>query len=143
MKHIKCIINSYFLDNKLVHTVHNHPVHFVDKNGNLSPSAFIPFCDLGGNISVLSTKIIGLDTPICNSFKEKFHNNQLCYEIDVSQFNKGVDPEQILRHGLTFIVDSNRNRQVNNYPKYDSFDKSSNIGKTWCFTLFLDLIFYS
>ena len=104
----------------------------MDKNGNLYPSAFIPFCDLDGK--VLGKKIMGLDMPVCNSFEEKFHNNQLCYEIDVNRFKNIVDPKQLFRHGLTFIVDVNRNRQINNYKKYNVLNKTLRIGKTWNLT---------
>ena len=99
----------------MVHTVNNHPVHLVDKNGNPHPSAFIPFCDLGGNMTILGRRIKGINIPVCNIFRGKFHNNQLCYEIDVNRFKNRVDPKQIFRHGLTFIVDLNRNRQINKY----------------------------
>ena len=104
--------NANFLDNKLVHSVNNHPVHLLDKNGNLHPSAFIPFCDLGGNISVLGKKVTRLDMPVCNAFKEKFHNNQLCYEIDVNNIIRKENATNILHLGLSFIVDTNENRQI-------------------------------
>ena len=136
--------NSNFSDNKLVHSFNNYPVHLVDTNGNPNPSAFIPFCDLGGNISVMGKKIIGLDMPVCNAFKEKFDNNKLCYELDVNQFKKRVDPKQILRNGLTFIVDTNENRQINRFQKNNIFtSNTSNIDKEWCFTFLFDIIFYS
>ena len=32
----------------------NHPVHIVDPEGNLSPSAFIPFCAWANNMEVFS-----------------------------------------------------------------------------------------
>ena len=32
----------------------NHPVHIIDTNGNLSPSAFIPFCAWASNMEVFS-----------------------------------------------------------------------------------------
>ena len=31
----------------------NHPVHIIDADGNLSPSAFIPFCAWAGNMEVI------------------------------------------------------------------------------------------
>ena len=36
-----------------------HPVHIVDKNKKLSPSAFIPFCEFGGNMTAM-----GLNTEL-------------------------------------------------------------------------------
>ena len=36
----------------------NHPVHILDKqSGNISPSAFIPFCEFGENMSSVGTQI--------------------------------------------------------------------------------------
>ena len=34
-----------------------HPVHFVTDDGKLSPSAFIPFCEFGGDDSIMGRKI--------------------------------------------------------------------------------------
>ena len=42
----------FILKNLLEIAVVNHPVHFKTKEGKMSPSALIPFCDaLGGNMS--------------------------------------------------------------------------------------------
>ena len=49
----------------------NHPVHIVDENNSLSPSAFIPFCEFGGDMSALGVKIDQFSVPVCNSFKAK------------------------------------------------------------------------
>ena len=38
---------------------HFHPVHIIDEEGNLSPSAFIPFCEFGGNMTAM-----GLNTEL-------------------------------------------------------------------------------
>ncbi len=125
--------NQYnlFPDDDLVHNVNNHPVHLVDRNGNPNPSAFIPLCDLGGNISIVGTSLKGLNIPVCNSFKEKFHNNQLCYEVNVNQIKNGVDSNKIIKLGLTFIVDTNKNRQIEKYKKDNVLrGKTQNIGKT-------------
>merc|ERR1712073_18241 len=40
-------------DVQYLHRITNHPVHIFDEKGNLSPSAFIPFCQFGRNISTL------------------------------------------------------------------------------------------
>ena len=32
----------------------NHPVHIINADGNLSPSAFIPFCAWASNMEVFS-----------------------------------------------------------------------------------------
>ena len=37
----------------IIQKYNNHPVHIIDMEGNLSPSAFIPFCEFGGNMSIM------------------------------------------------------------------------------------------
>ena len=102
-----------FLDqiknNSTMHRVSNHPVHILDENGNLSPSAFIPFCSFGGNMSAMGVKIDQFDVPVCNSFKAKILNDQLCYEVDVNRVRTN-DTEE-LRLGLTLLIDYNEDRQ--------------------------------
>ena len=80
------IVNYLILDNEIVHMVTHHPVHIYNKYGQQSPSAFIPFCQFGNNISTMGVKHPQFKFPVCKSFKEKYINNQLCYEVDVNQY---------------------------------------------------------
>ena len=78
----------------------------------MSPSAFIPFCEFGGNMSSVGVKISQFDAPVCNSFQAKILNNQLCYEVDLKKFS---DPNNIhaeLKLGFNFLLDYNEDRQV-------------------------------
>ena len=88
-------------------------MHIIDKDENLLPSAFIPFCAFGNNISTLGVKIDKFDIPVCNSFKAKILNDQLCYEVDVNE----VIDKQVLKKeldiGLTLLIDHNEDREVN------------------------------
>ena len=88
-------------------------MHILDKDGNLLPSAFIPFCAFGTNISTLGVKIDKFGIPVCNSFKAKVLNDQLCYEVDV----KEVIDKQVLKKeldiGLMLLIDHNEDREVN------------------------------
>ena len=113
----------------MVHTVINHPVHLVDKNGNPYPSAFIPFCDLGGNMTILGRRIKGINIPVCNIFRRKFHNNQLCFETDVNNIIRKENATNILHLGLSFIVDTNENRQIQVNQKKQVSELHTNIGK--------------
>ena len=65
---------------------------------------------------------------MCNSFKERFLDNQLCYEVDVTQFSENVDFGDILTFGLTFMVDTNNNRQSQEPVGKNNFQKMTNIG---------------
>ena len=48
----------------------NHPVH-IKEDYELYPTALIPFCEFGGNMSVMGVKIDQFDVPVCNSFRPK------------------------------------------------------------------------
>ena len=85
----------------IIQKYNNHPVHIIDMEGNLSPSAFIPFCEFGGNMSIMGTRIDQFEVPVCNSFHAKVLNDQLCYEVD-------LDIERNLDLGLAFFMDYKR-----------------------------------
>ena len=92
----------------------NHPVHILDDEGELSPSAFIPFCKFGNqNLGIYLKQF---DQPICNIFQKKIIKDQLCYEanLNVSWDMHGFSEENNI--GLSFMVDTNKDRQL-------SFDK--------------------
>ena len=106
----------------LLQSLSNHPVHIVNEERKLSPSAFIPFCDFGGNMLEVGVKIKEFEYPVCNSFQAKILNDQLCYEIDLNRF---VDKNSIsdeLDLGFNFIMDYNEDRQV-------TFDRNMSANK--------------
>ena len=90
----------------------NHPVHIITKDIQLSPSAFIPFCDFGGEMSTVGAKIDQFDVPVCNAFEARLFNDQLCYEVDLDKFSDGKNIENELDLGFNFIMDYNEDRQV-------------------------------
>ena len=99
------------LDQQLLHTVTNHPVHILNKDQGLSPSAFIPFCAFGDDLEIMGTKAEGFDTPVCNSFKARILNNQLCYEVDLEKFKSKENIISQLENGLNLILDYNEDKQ--------------------------------
>ena len=90
----------------------NHPVHIIDEEGNLSKSAFIPFCEFAGNLSIMGVKIDEFQYPVCNSFKPRVMNDELCYEVDLNMYKDSDDMEKKLKVGLVFFMDYNEDRQV-------------------------------
>ena len=104
-----------------------HPVHIINKENSTSQSAFIPFCEIGGNMSAMGVEIDQFNFPVCNSFKEKVLNDQLCYEVDLNRFVNVNTIDRDLELGFTFIMDYNEDRQV-------TFDRNisnrENIGLT-------------
>ena len=116
------------LVNKTVAAVLNNPVHLVDGDGKLSPSAFIPFCEWGGDPHIMGKKIDEFDLPVCTSFTEKIHNGQLCYGVNVNNFKtKGTFRSEDLRLGLTLLLDYNSERALRRFEKnkYDLVAKGS------------------
>ena len=103
----------------------NHPVHFVNRDGKLSPSAFIPFCVFGRNISAMGIKINQFEIPVCSRFQEKILNDQLCYEVDLNMFSNKENIKQELKSGFAFIMDYNEDRQVKNNRKVVAVDKNN------------------
>ena len=76
-------------DPKLLSEI-NHPVHLVTReSGGLSPSAFIPFCEFGGQPDLLGERREEFNTRVCSSFRETLLRGQLCYQLDVNQYRQG------------------------------------------------------
>ena len=98
----------------------SHPAHILGIGYSSSPSAFIPFCDFGGNMSAMGIKIEQFDVPVCNSFQAKILNDQLCYEVDLSKYSNKSNIERELKLGFNFIMDYNEDRQI-------SFDQSVSV----------------
>ena len=82
------------------------------KEDNKYPSAFIPFCEFGGNPNLVGVKIEEFDMPVCNSFQSKILNDQLCYEIDLNKFTNKDNIKQELTNGFVFTMDYNEDRQI-------------------------------
>ena len=103
------LLGTLLSESEILHKQSNHPVHIRD-NGQWSPSAFIPFCDFGGDMMVLGMKVDNFNVPVCNSFKAKILNDQLCYEIDLNQYRTNISGRK-LKQGLSFLIDKNEDRQ--------------------------------
>ena len=102
-----CRIFLYFF----IDIASNHPVHIITKEGQMSPSAFIPFCEFGGDMSAIGIKIDKFDVPVCNIFHNKILNDQLCYEVDLNSFTNKTNIDKELELGFYFVMDYNEDRQ--------------------------------
>ena len=83
----------------------------INEEGDMSPSAFIPFCDFGGDMLSMGVKIEQFEFPVCNSFQPKILNDQLCYEVDLKRIAKKHNVVSQLKLGLNFIMDYNEDQQ--------------------------------
>ena len=92
--------------------ISNHPAHIFDANGNISPSAFIPFCEFGEERSNLGKAHDNFSVPVCNSFTQKIFTDQLCYEIDLQSYRstETFELKKQLNSGLILVLDYNMDR---------------------------------
>ena len=116
-------------EEKVIHQLSNHPVHIVDERGEVSPSAFIPFCEFGGDMSAVGVKIDQFDAPVCNSFKAKVLNDQLCYEVDPNLFIDRTNTLKYLKLGLVLVLDYNEDRQTTEFLQEESMQPDKSLTK--------------
>ena len=88
----------------------NHPVHITNENHKLYPTALIPFCEFGGNLSVMGVKIDQFDVPFCNSFRPKIIKDQMCYTVDPNEYKNKIDLKGDL--SLSLFINYNEDRQM-------------------------------
>ena len=62
-------------------------------------------------MKAMGTKVKGFNIPVCNSFKAKLIQDQLCYEVDLKKYEKKENRENELEHGLILLLDLNEDRQ--------------------------------
>merc|ERR1711952_96065 len=65
-----------------------HPVHLTpDKEGNLPPSALVPFCSYQGESNHLGRDIVTEtdNMTVCDKFQPTILEGQLCYTLDVAK----------------------------------------------------------
>ena len=119
------LVLGLVLDGKLNPKVSNHPVHILDREGNISPSSFIPFCAFGDNKKSMGRQVNGFRDPVCDSFQAKVRNGQLCYEVDLQKNKDEYKIQKQLKSGLILLFDYNVERQSKMYnPKKIQKDNS-------------------
>ena len=109
----------------------NQPAHIVDAGGNLSSSAFIPFCAFAGDMSVVGSTVEGFSLPVCKIFQPRDLEGQICFSTNLSSIEKLPSPDQgsnkgriqelMLSHpffcsGLTLAIDYNSERGIHTGP---------------------------
>ena len=92
-----------------VQKLSTHPVHLVDKDGNLNPTALVPFCSVSDNYSAMGVKIDQIDVPICNIFRPKISKDQLCYTVDLNEIKQKIDIKDTIT--FSFFIDYNEDRE--------------------------------
>ena len=97
----------------------------------MSPTALIPFCEFGGNMSVMGIKIDQFKDPVCNSFRPKIIQDQLCYTVDPNEYKYKIDLRGDL--SLSLFINYNEDREISSEileaVKEDNFIIIETIGK--------------
>ena len=60
----------------------------------------------------MGEKIDQFDVPVCNSFKDKIVNNQLCYEVDPNHYINTGNSENARKFDMILMIDYNEDRQL-------------------------------
>ena len=100
--------------------VTNHPVHIRGEDGEISPTALVPFCEFSGNMSVMGVKINQFNVPVCNSFRPKIIRDQLCYTVDPNEYKHKIDLKGEL--SLSLFIHYNEDRQMENTDVSEKFN---------------------
>ena len=93
-----------------IQKVISHPVHLVDTDGQLSPTALIPFCSVSNDYSAMGVKLQNFDVPVCTAFRPKYFNDQLCYSVDLNQIKETTKIKNKI--SFSFFIDFNEDRQI-------------------------------
>ena len=85
-----------------------HPVHLTpDKEGNLPPSALIPFCSYQGDSNLLGQERPELgNLTICDKFEPIILEGQLCFSLDLTKI-RGKSAKSGKTNGLFLLLDPN------------------------------------
>ena len=85
-----------------------HPVHLVpDNEGELPPSALVPFCSYQSDNDVLGQRNIGLNNlTVCDKFEPTIHEGHLCYSLDIGKSVKRSSKAGKI-NGLRVLLDPN------------------------------------
>ena len=104
----------------------SHPVHLLSSNGNLNPTALVPFCSVSNNDLAMGVKIDRIDVAVCNSFRPKIIRDQLCYTVDLNEIKKKINSKRKLF--FTFFIDYNEDRElsVKDYKNSELISSSTN-----------------
>ena len=121
----------YIVDLNLIQRLSNHPVHIIAEDGSLNPTALIPFCELGNlNKAITGVKLDQFPFHVCQAFERKIFQDQLCYEIDLTEYKQYLSLET-LKKGFSFVVDLNDNRKASMISSSEDYPDSGeeNLGK--------------
>ena len=93
-----------------IESLKNEQVAHIYEEDYSTKTAMIPFCEFGGNMSVMGVKIDQFDDPVCNSFRPKIVMDQLCYQVNPNEYKHEIDLQGDL--SLSLFIHYNEDRQL-------------------------------
>ena len=93
-----------------IESLKNEQVAHIYEEDYSTKTALIPFCEFGGNMSVMGVKIDQFDDPVCNSFRPKIVMDQLCYQVNPNEYKHEIDLQGDL--SLSLFIHYNEDRQL-------------------------------
>jgi hypothetical protein len=92
----------------------NHPVHIpIEGQQSISPSAFIPYCSFGGDMSAMGKTIENFNIPVCDKFQPTFLDGHLCYTVDADKLRNKVNKKKIMAsQEIVLLLDYNFDRML-------------------------------
>ena len=114
--------------------------HISTEEDSLIKTAMIPFCEFGGDMSVMGVKIDQLEVPVCNSFRPKIILDQLCYTVDPNEYKHKIDLKGEL--SLSLFIHYNEDRQMEDLDRSEvNYVNVATIGKRIMNGKFFNLIY--
>ena len=84
--------------------------HITNGECDSIKTALIPFCEFGGNMSVMGVTMDNFDVPVCDSFRPKIVKDQLCYTVDPNEYKHKIDLKGDI--SLSLFIHYNEDRQM-------------------------------
>ena len=97
-------------DTEKAASMSNHPVAIYNKQGQMEPSAFIPFCSFGADM--IGTKVPNMTFPVCDIFVPTVYEGRQCYQFDAERI-PGWRVFKGKENGLMLLVDANVEKSYN------------------------------
>ena len=80
-----------------------------DKEGNLPPSALVPFCSYQGESKLLGRELPQYNITVCDKFQPAIFDGQLCYMLDIANIvmTSKYPSKSGKSYGLRLLLDPN------------------------------------
>ena len=113
-----------------------HPVHLKpDSDGNLPPSALVPFCSYQGDHKLLGHERLGFqNSTFCDKFEPTILEGQRCYSLDVAKL-KPESTETGKKGALYLLLDPNPYPTESTYPSVKAARNDQGSFKVYIHTL--------